>query len=166
MKIHRGTDDKWETRIGNRCLIMAYVHIAHDCIVGDNCILANGATLAGHVEVEEYAVVGGLTPIHQFVRIGRHSMVGGASAVNQDVVPYTLAEGNKARAAYINIVGLKRRGFTEDEILTLRDAYKIIFKKKLKLEEALQQLEEKYGTEKNVSKMIEFIRKSKRGITR
>mgnify|MGYP003615546764 CR=1 FL=1 len=164
--IHRGTDDKWETRIGNRCLIMAYVHIAHDCIVGDNCILANGATLAGHVEVEEYAVVGGLTPIHQFVRIGRHSMVGGASAVNQDVVPYTLAEGNKARAAYINIVGLKRRGFTEDEILTLRDAYKIIFKKKLKLEEALQQLEEKYGTEKNVSKMIEFIRKSKRGITR
>ena len=164
--IHRGTDDKWETKIGNRCLIMAYVHIAHDCVVEDNCILANGATLAGHVEVEEYAVVGGLTPIHQFVRIGRHSMVGGASAVNQDVVPYTLAEGNKARAAYINIVGLKRRGFTEEEILILRDAYKIIFKKKLKLEEALQQLEEKYGKDKNVIRMIEFIRKSKRGITR
>ena len=164
--IHRGTDDKWETKIGNRCLIMAYVHIAHDCVVEDNCILANGATLAGHVEVEEYAVVGGLTPIHQFVRIGRHSMVGGASAVNQDVVPYTLAEGNKARAAYINIVGLKRRGFTEEEILILRDSYKIIFKKKLKLEEALQQLEEKYGTDKNVVRMIEFIRKSKRGITR
>ena len=147
-------------------MIMAYVHIAHDCVVEDNCILANGATLAGHVEVEEYAVVGGLTPIHQFVRIGRHSMVGGASAVNQDVVPYTLAEGNKARAAYINIVGLKRRGFTEEEILILRDAYKIIFKKKLKLEEALQQLEEKYGKDKNVIRMIEFIRKSKRGITR
>ena len=91
---------------------------------------------------------------------------GGASAVNQDVVPYTLAEGNKARAAYINIVGLKRRGFTEEEILILRDSYKIIFKKKLKLEEALQQLEEKYGTDKNVVRMIEFIRKSKRGITR
>ena len=164
--IHRGTDDKWETKIGNRCWIMAYVHIAQDCVVEDNCILANGATLAGHVEVEEYAVVGGLTPIHQFVRIGRHSMVGGASAVNQDVVPYTLAEGNKARAAYINIVGLKRRGFTEEEILILRDAYKIIFKKKLKLEEALQQLEEKYGKDKNVIRMIEFIRKSKRGITR
>ena len=93
-------------------------------------------------------------------------MVGGASAVNQDVVPYTLAEGNKARAAYINIVGLKRRGFTEEEILILRDSYKIIFKKKLKLEEALQQLEEKYGKDKNVIRMIEFIRKSKRGITR
>ena len=164
--IHRGTDDKWETRIGNRCLIMAYVHIAHDCMVEDNCILANGATLAGHVYVEEYAVIGGLTPIHQFVRVGRHAMVGGASAVNQDVVPYTLAEGNKARAAYINITGLKRRGFTEEEIKNLRESYKIIFKRGLKLEEALVQLKEKFPDDKNIDHIIAFIKKSKRGITR
>ena len=145
---------------------MAYVHIAHDCIVEDNCILANGATLAGHVYVEEYAVIGGLTPIHQFVRIGRHSMVGGASAVNQDVVPYTLAEGNKARAAYINITGLKRRGFSEEEIKNLREGYKIIFKRGLKLEEALVRLHEKFPEDKNIDHIIRFIRKSKRGITR
>ena len=164
--IHRGTEDRMETTIGSNCLIMAYVHIAHDCMVEDNCILANGATLAGHVYVEEYAVIGGLTPIHQFVRIGRHSMVGGASAVNQDVVPYTLAEGNKARAAYINITGLKRRGFTIDEIKNLRECYKIIFKRGLKLEEALIQLHEKFPDDKNVNHIIKFIRKSKRGITR
>ena len=164
--IHRGTEDRLETKIGSNCLVMAYVHIAHDCIVEDNCILANGATLAGHVYVEEYAVIGGLTPIHQFVRIGRHSMVGGASAVNQDVVPYTLAEGNKARAAYINITGLKRRGFSEEEIKNLREGYKIIFKRGLKLEEALVRLHEKFPEDKNIDHIIRFIRKSKRGITR
>ena len=164
--IHRGTEGKFETKIENNCLIMAYVHIAHDCMVEDNCILANGATLAGHVYVEEYAVIGGLTPIHQFVRVGRHAMVGGASAVNQDVVPYTLAEGNKARAAYINITGLKRRGFTEEEIKNLRESYKIIFKRGLKLEEALVQLKEKFPDDKNIDHIIAFIKKSKRGITR
>ena len=164
--IHRGTEDRFETTVGNNCLIMAYVHIAHDCMVEDNCILANGATLAGHVYVVEYAVIGGLTPIHQFVRVGRHAMVGGASAVNQDVVPYTLAEGNKARAAYINITGLKRRGFTEEEIKNLRESYKIIFKRGLKLEEALVQLKEKFPDDKNIDHIVAFIKKSKRGITR
>lgn len=164
--IHRGTEDLFETKIGNNCLIMAYVHIAHDCIVEDNCILANGATLAGHVYVEEYAVIGGLTPIHQFVRVGRHAMVGGASAVNQDVVPYTLAEGNKARAAYINITGLTRRGFSREEIKNLRECYKIIFKRGLKLEEAVTKLKEQFPDDKNVSHIIAFIKKSKRGITR
>lgn len=164
--IHRGTEDKLETRVGNNCLIMAYVHIAHDCEVEDNCILANGATLAGHVHVEEYAVIGGLTPIHQFVRVGRHAMVGGASAVNQDVVPYTLAEGNKARAAYINITGLKRRGFSDEEIKNLRECYKIIFKRGLKLDEAMVQLKEKFPSDKNAAHIVDFVKKSKRGITR
>ena len=164
--IHRGTDDKYETRIGNNCLIMAYVHIAHDCIIGDNCVLANAATFAGHVEVEDYAVVGGLTAIHQFTRVGRHAMIGGCSAVTQDVVPYMLSEGNKARAVYINIVGLQRRGFSEEQIKTLREVYKIIFKKKLKLEEALQILEKEYSHFDEAMKVVEFIRKSKRGITR
>ncbi|WP_369710397.1 acyl-ACP--UDP-N-acetylglucosamine O-acyltransferase [Leptotrichia sp. HSP-334] len=164
--IHRGTIDKYETRIGNDTLVMAYVHIAHDCIIGDHCVLANAATFAGHVEVEDWAVVGGLTAIHQFTRVGRHAMIGGCSAVNQDVVPYMLSEGNKARAVYINIVGLKRRGFSEEQIKTLREVYKIIFKKKLKLEKALQILEKDYKDNEDVVKLVEFIRKSKRGITR
>ena len=145
---------------------MAYVHIAHDCIIGDHCVLANAATFAGHVEVEDWAVVGGLTAVHQFTRVGRHAMIGGCSAVNQDVVPYMLSEGNKARAVYINIVGLKRRGFSEEQIKTLREVYKIVFKKKLKLEEALQILEKDYKDNEDVVKLVEFIRKSKRGITR
>ena len=146
--IHRGTTDKYETRVGNDCLIMAYVHIAHDCIIGDHCVLANAATFAGHVEVEDWAVVGGLT------------------AITQDVVPYMLSEGNKARAVYINIVGLQRRGFSEEQIKTLREVYKIIFKKKLKLEEALHILENDYKDNEDVVKLVEFIRKSKRGIAR
>ena len=164
--IHRGTTDKYETRVGNDCLIMAYVHIAHDCIIGDHCVLANAATFAGHVEVEDWAVVGGLTAIHQFTRVGRHAMIGGCSAVTQDVVPYMLSEGNKARAVYINIVGLQRRGFSEEQIKTLREVYKIIFKKKLKLEEALHRLENDYKDNEDVVKLVEFIRKSKRGIAR
>lgn len=164
--IHRGTDDKWETRIGNNCLIMAYVHIAHDCIIGDHCVLANAATFAGHVVVEDWAVVGGLTAVHQFTRVGRHAMIGGCSAVTQDVVPYMLSEGNKARAVYINIVGLQRRGFSEEQIKILRDVYKIVFKKKLKLEEALQILEKDYKGNADVEKLVEFIRNSKRGIAR
>ena len=145
---------------------MAYVHIAHDCIIGDNCVLANAATFAGHVEVEDYAVVGGLTAVHQFTRVGRHAMIGGCSAVTQDVVPYMLSEGNKARAVYINIVGLQRRGFSDEQIKTLREVYKIIFKKKLKLEEALQILERDYKNNDDIVKLVEFIRKSKRGIAR
>ena len=164
--IHRGTTDKYETRVGNDCLIMAYVHIAHDCIIGDHCVLANAATFAGHVEVEDWAVVGGLTAIHQFTRVGRHAMIGGCSAVTQDVVPYMLSEGNKARAVYINIVGLQRRGFSEEQIKTLREVYKIIFKKKLKLEEALHILENDYKDNEDVVKLVEFIRKSKRGLAR
>ena len=145
---------------------MAYVHIAHDCIIGDNCVLANAATFAGHVEVEDYAVVGGLTAVHQFTRVGRHAMIGGCSAVNQDVVPYMLSEGNKARAVYINIVGLQRRGFSDEQIKRLRELYKIIFKKKLKLKEALQTVEREYGQYEEAQNLINFIRKSKRGITR
>ena len=111
-------------------------------------------------------MVGGLTAVHQFTRVGRHAMIGGCSAVNQDVVPYMLSEGNKARAVYINIVGLQRRGFSDEQIKRLRELYKIIFKKKLKLEEALQTVEREYGQYEEAQNLINFIRKSKRGITR
>ena len=164
--IHRGTDDRWETRIGNGNLIMAYVHVAHDVIIGDGCIFSNNATLAGHVVVDSYAIVGGLTPIHQFCRIGSYSMTGGASAVNQDICPFILAEGNKAIPRGLNSVGLRRRGFTDEEISRLKKAYKIVFRSGLPLKDALAQIEAEIEQDKNITYFVDFIKNSNRGIAR
>ena len=164
--IHRGTTDRWETKIGNNNLLMAYVHVAHDVIVGNGCILANSVTLAGHVIVEDFAIVGGLTPVHQFCRIGKYAMIGGGSAINQDICPYVLAEGNKAVTRGINSVGLTRKGFTEEERSNIKNAYKIIFRKGLPLKEAVIELEKKYPEDKNIKYLVNFIKESNRGITR
>ena len=164
--IHRGTDHRWETRIGNGNLIMSYVHVAHDVIIGDGCIFSNNATLAGHVVVDSYAIVGGLTPVHQFCRIGSYSMTGGASAVNQDICPFILAEGNKAIPRGLNSVGLRRRGFTDEEISRLKKAYKIVFRSGLSLKDALAQIEAEIELDKNVSYFVDFIKNSDRGIAR
>jgi len=164
--IHRGTDDRWETRLGNNNLLMAYVHMAHDVIVGDNCILANNVTLAGHVTVDSNAIVGGLTPVHQFTRIGSYSMTGGASAVSQDICPFVLAEGNKAKIRGLNLVGLRRRGFTTEQISNLKKTYRIIFRSGLPLKEAIAEVKETYGDDENVMYFIDFIESSDRGITR
>lgn len=164
--IHRGTDDRWETRIGSGNLLMAYVHIAHDVIVGDGCILANNVTLAGHVVVDSHAIIGGLTPVHQFTHIGSYVMVGGASAINQDICPFVLAEGNKAVIRGLNTVGLRRRGFSDEELSNLKKVYRIIFRKGLPLKEALAEAEEQFGSDKNVVYLLEFIRNSERGIAR
>ena len=146
--IHRGTDDRWETRIGNDNLLMAYVHCAHDVIVGNDCILANNVTLAGHVVVEDHAIIGGLTPVHQFCRVGAHSMTGGASGISQDICPFMLAEGKPANIRYINATGLKRRGFTETEISNIKKAYKIIFRSGAPIKDALAQLENDFPDDK------------------
>lgn len=164
--IHRGTDDKWETRIGNNNLLMAYVHVAHDVIVGDNCIFSNNATLAGHVMIGDWVIVGGLTPIHQFCKIGDHAMVGGASAVIQDICPFILADGNKAVPVGLNSVGLRRRGFTDEDLRILKRAYRILFRKKLPLKEALAELEENYKGNESIDKLVEFIKSSNRGIAK
>ncbi|ADO82894.1 acyl-ACP--UDP-N-acetylglucosamine O-acyltransferase [Ilyobacter polytropus] len=164
--IHRGTTDRWETRVGDNNLIMAYVHIAHDVIVGDNCIFSNNATLAGHVTVDSNALVGGLTPVHQFCRIGSYSMTGGASAINQDICPFVLAEGNKAKVRGLNSVGLRRRGFSNEEISNLKKAYKLIFRSGMPLKEAVEELKATYGEDKNVMYLVDFIEKSDRGIAR
>lgn len=164
--IHRGTDDKWETRIGNNNLLMAYVHVAHDVIIGDNCIFSNAATLAGHVEIGNWVIVGGLTGVHQFCKIGDHAMIGGASAVTQDICPFILADGNKAIPVGLNNIGLRRRGFTDEELLDLKRAYKVLFRKSLPLKEALAQLEETYSESKNVMNLVNFISQSKRGIAK
>lgn len=164
--IHRGTDDRWETRIGSGNLLMAYVHVAHDVIVGDGCILANNVTLAGHVVVDSHAIIGGLTPVHQFTHIGSYVMIGGASAINQDICPFVLAEGNKAVVRGLNTVGLRRRGFSDEELSRLKKVYRIIFRSGLPLKEAVAEADKLYGTDKNVAYLLDFIRKSERGIAR
>jgi len=150
------------TKIGNGNLLMGYVHLGHDVILGDNCILANGATLAGHVELGNHVVIGGLTPIHQFVHIGDYSMIGGASALAQDIPPYCLAEGNRANLRGLNLTGL-RRSMERDEINALKVAYRELFEQGNPLQEVAQKLFETSESEK-VKKLCEFIKKSKRGI--
>ena len=164
--IHRGTNDRWETRIGNGNLLMAYVHVAHDVIVGDDCILANNVTLAGHVVVDSHAIIGGLTPIHQFSRIGSYCMIGGASAVSQDVCPFVLATGNTVVLRGLNIVGLRRRGFSDEEISNLKKAYRILFRQGLQLKDAVEELEKNFSEDKNVKYLVDFIKSSDRGIAR
>lgn len=164
--IHRGTTDRWETKIGNNCLLMAYVHVAHDCIIGNNVILANNATLAGHVVMEDFSYVGGLTPVHQFCKIGTHAFVGGASSINQDIVPFVIAEGAKGGPRALNLIGLKRKGFSDETLKNLKEAFKLIFRSNLLLKDAVEKVTNELGHDENVKTMLEFINKSERGIAR
>ena len=164
--IHRGTTDRWETKIGDNNLIMAYVHVAHDCLIGNGCILANNATLAGHVVMEDFSYVGGLTPVHQFCRIGTQAFVGGASSINQDIVPFCLAEGAKGGPRAINAIGLKRKGFSDETIKNIKEAFRIIFRSKMLLNDAVAKVEEELGNDENVQIMLNFIKSSNRGIAR
>lgn len=150
------------TKIGNRNLLMGYVHLGHDVIMGDNCILANGATLAGHVELGNFVVIGGLTPVHQFVHIGDYAMIAGASALAQDVPPYCLAEGNRAILRGLNLTGL-RRNIAKEEIDPLKSAYRELFEQGQPLKEVAQRLLETSDTVV-VKHMCQFIIDSKRGI--
>lgn len=153
------------TSLGNHNYIMAYVHLAHDCIVGDNVILANGVTMGGHVSVGDYAIVGGFALIHQFCRVGEHSIIGGGSICTKDIPPYILAAGNTAKPHGINVTGLKRRDFSADTISALRKSYRTIFRSKLNLSDALQQLENLKDYDQ-VSLLSEFLQTSKRGFIR
>ena len=150
------------TKIGNGNLLMAYVHLGHDVIIGDSCILANGATLAGHVELGNHVVIGGLTPIHQFVRIGDYAMIGGASALAQDIPPFCLAEGNRALLRGLNLTGL-RRNLPREEINALKIAYRELFEQGTPIQEVAQELFETSSSQ-NVKLLCEFIKTSKRGI--
>ncbi|WP_429884921.1 acyl-ACP--UDP-N-acetylglucosamine O-acyltransferase [Geoalkalibacter halelectricus] len=165
--IHLGTESGGgHTLIGDGNLFMAYCHVAHDCQVGNRVIMANGSTLAGHVEVQDHAILGGLSAIHQFARVGAHVMVSGGAMVNQDIPPYTIAQGDRARTVGLNLVGLKRRGFTEETISAIKLAYRLVFRSGLRLEEALARVGTEVGEIPEVVSFIEFIRKSQRGIAR
>jgi UDP-N-acetylglucosamine acyltransferase len=154
------------TKIGNHNFLMAYVHIAHDCIIGDHVIMANATTLAGHVVVEDFVFIGGLVAVHQFARIGAHSMIGGFSAIPQDIPPYTTAAGERAKLYGLNTIGLKRRNFSDTAISDLKKAYKILFRSKLTLKEAIEKVKHDIGQSEEVRNLIDFIEKNKRGICR
>ncbi len=163
--INRGTKEGGkETRIGNNCFLMAYVHIAHDCQIGNGVTLANVATLAGHVTVEDYAIIGGIVPIHQYVCIGTHAMIGGASRVPKDVVPYTLSAGIPLRVSGINVIGLKRHGFSTKEISVLKEAFRLIFRSKLNRSQAIERVDKELEKTDSIKHLLKFLRTSKRGI--
>ena len=146
------------TRIGNNCLFMVGAHVAHDGRVGNHVIFANNATIAGHVVVEDYAVLGGLCAVHQFVRIGCHAMIGGMSGVEQDVIPYGSVLGNRARLAGLNIIGIRRRGFSRSEIADLRKAYRLLFAEEGSMAERLVDVSEMYKENEAVMEIVDFIR--------
>jgi UDP-N-acetylglucosamine acyltransferase len=158
--------DAGVTRIGDDNWIMAYVHIAHDCQVGNKTTFANNAQLAGHVVVEDWAILGGYTGVHQFCRVGAHVMTAVGTVVLQDVPPYLMAAGNTAQPYGINVEGLKRRGFTADSLTALKRAYRTLYKSGLLLEEAKLKLAEEAKTQPDVQRFVDFLAVSKRGIIR
>jgi UDP-N-acetylglucosamine acyltransferase len=165
--MHRGTaDGGGQTIVGHDNLFMAYAHVAHDCRVGNRVILANGATLAGHVQVDDHAILGGLSAAHQFTRIGCHVMVSGGAMVTQDIPPYTIAQGDRAKTIGLNLIGLQRRGFSEETIRGIKRAYKLIFRSGLRLEEALEKITTDIEPSPELQGFVEFIRHSERGIAR
>jgi len=165
--IHRGTASGGRlTQIGEQCLLMAYTHVAHDCKVGRNVVMSNAATLAGHITIGDYASIGGLVAVHQFVRVGEYAFVGGKSALVKDVPPYVLAAGDRATLHGLNQVGLKRHGFSPQAISQLKKAYRLIFRIGLTLNEAIERVGAEVEPTAEVKNFIEFIKSSERGITR
>jgi len=165
--INRGTEvGGGVTRLGNHGWIMAYCHIAHDCIVGDHVTMSNGATLGGHVVVKDYATLGGLTGVHQFCRIGEYAITGGQSMINLDVVPFAIAAGNRAKLAGVNYIGLDRRGFTSAEIDIINQAFKIFFKSGLTRDDALVRLRKEFPNSDHIQMLVEFIQASERSVCR
>ncbi|KFA88142.1 acyl-ACP--UDP-N-acetylglucosamine O-acyltransferase [Archangium violaceum] len=154
------------TRVGNNNLFMAYSHVAHDCVVGNGCVIANSVALAGHVVLEDSVILGGLSAVHQFTRLGKHAFIAGGSMVVMDVAPYCTAQGDRAELAGLNVVGLQRHGFSEEQIGRIKEAYKILFRSKLQLAEALAQLKAEMGGQSEIDYLVDFVSQSKRGLTR
>jgi UDP-N-acetylglucosamine acyltransferase len=165
--INRGTaGDKGVTRIGDDNLFMAYSHVAHDCVIGANTVFANCASLGGHVEIGDWVILGGLTAVHQFTKIGAHAFLGGGSILSRDVPPYVMVAGNPAVPHSINSEGLKRRGFTEEQVRNVREAYRILYRSELRLAEALTQLEPLAAANPEVRAFVDFIHGSTRSLVR
>ncbi len=165
---HRGTPHGGgKTVIGSNNYFMAYSHVAHDCQIGNQVVLANGATLAGHILIEDYAIIGGLSAVHQFCQVGAHAFISGLTGVTLDIPPYMLASGSRAKLFGLNMVGLKRHRFSEETVKGLKKAYRIIFRSSLTLEKALKRIEEdEISQTPEVKHLLHFIHHSKRGISR
>lgn len=165
--VHRGTiQDKSVTRLGDDNLLMAYTHVAHDCVIGNGVIMANGASLAGHVTVDDSAILGGFSLVHQFCRIGRYSFSGMGSVISRDIPPYVMVGGSPTRPRGINSVGMERRGFDAESILQIKRAFKLIYKSRLKLEEAIESLAAMAEQSSEVIPLLEFLKQSGRSIIR
>lgn len=162
--ISRGTRDKFKTEIGSDCLLMAYVHVAHDCYIGSNCILVNAVQIAGHVDVDDYAIIGGASALHQFVKVGAHAMVSGGSLVRKDVPPYTKAAREPLGYSGINSIGLRRRGYSSDKINEIQEIYRQIYLKGNNNSAALDIVELEMKPSKERDEIIRFVRNSDRGI--
>ncbi len=162
--VNRGTSPGEKTILGSRNHFLAYAHIAHNCIVGNDCIFSNNGTLAGHVTVGDFAVIGGLSAVHQFCRVGLHAMIGGCTKVVQDVLPYMIADGNPAIVRAVNLTGLQRKGFSEESIRGLKDALKVLLNPKYNLSQAREYLQEKGPKTEEVGELIEFLKTSERGV--
>jgi UDP-N-acetylglucosamine acyltransferase len=164
--LNRGTHDRKRTVVGSDCFLMSYVHVAHDCHLGDRVVLANSVNMAGHVTIEDWVVVGGVVPIHQFVRIGRHAMVGGGFRIPQDVCPYALCGGYPLRVMGLNVVGLRRRGFSSAQLGPLRRAFRILFQSGLNTTQAIEAIEREVEPTPEIGHVLDFIRASGRGISK
>lgn len=162
--LNRGTEHRQKTIVGSNCFLMAYAHVAHDCIVGNNVIMANAVNIGGHVIIEDFAGIGGMVPIHQFIRVGSHSFVGGGYRVVKDVPPYILASGEPLTFAGLNSVGLSRRGFKKDTLVQLKRAYRIIYRSKLNVTQALSKIKNEMQLTPEIQHVIKFIEGSERGI--
>ena len=162
--ISKGTNDKFKTVIGKNCLLMAYVHVAHDCVIGNNCILVNAVQVAGHVTVDDWAIIGGASALHQFVKVGAHVMISGGSLVRKDVPPYTKAAREPLSYAGINAIGLRRRGFSSEKISEIQEIYRYIFLKGINNTKALDIIEQSITESEERDYILNFIKGSERGI--
>ena len=162
--LNRGTKANGKTVVGKNCLLMAYSHVAHDCVVGDNAIIANSGNLGGHVEVGNWAIVGGLVAVHQFVKIGAHTLLAGFTKAVKDVPPYIIAGSNPMKYEGVNVIGLKRRGFTQEQIDSIKEFYRLLYKSGLNISDAVKEIKYVQPQTKETNLIIEFISKSTRGI--
>jgi UDP-N-acetylglucosamine acyltransferase len=162
--VNRGTKASYKTIIGKNCLLMAYVHVAHDCVIGNNVILANAATLAGHIEIDDFAIVGGLAAVHQFVKIGTHSMISGGGMARKDIPPYTKAAREPLSYVGVNSIGLRRRCFTNEQINQIQEIYRIIYRKNYNVSQAVNIIEADVPATPERDEILTFINSSARGI--
>lgn len=162
--ISRGTKDKWETVIGNNCLLMAYVHVAHDCKIGNNCIFSNTVQIAGHVTIDDYVIISGASAVHQFVKIGAHAFLGGGSMARKDVPPFITAAREPLSYCGVNTTGLKRRGFSQASITEIHEIYRILFSNGLNTAKAIEQIQQEVPNSNEKDLVLDFLTNSDRGI--